>query len=342
MQNADLGFLSIPVLKQYLKQADALGVDCASMLQSAGVSKRDLEDNSGRIRGEALQDLLSDLIAVADDPCFGLHSSVFVQPTTYSVVGYIALNCASLREILDNIPLLERIVGSTGVTTIQVENGHVLQRWDCRFQQEDVRRHLVENVLGSWQYYSRNYLGFPPADCILLEHAPPSSVDMSVYRDIFGCEVKFDQPFNAVRILQESLDLTLPEADTNLLSTLLEHATQILKESDTGQHVSTRVRNLLRFTLREGIASREEVAAKLGVSGRTLQRQLINEGTHYQELLTQLRHEMASHYLKNSKLPMETIAARLGYSETRSFYRGFSQWTGVTPGDFRSQAGKQH
>lgn len=338
MQTADLGFFSIPALKPYLKQADELGVDYACLLKSAGVSMQDLEDNSSRITGEALQQLLSTLVTAAGDPCFGLHSSVFVQPTTYSVVGYIALNCSSLREILDNIPMFERIVGDTGVTSIEYEDGYVLQRWDCRFQRQDVRRHLIENVLGSWQHYSRNYLGFPPADCILLEHAPPSRKYAATYSEIFGCKVEFNHPYSGVRILEESLDLPIPEADSNLLSTLLEHATRILKEVDTGQRVSVKVRNLLRLTLREGVTSREEIAARLGMSGRTLQRHLLNEGMPYHELLNQLRFEMASHYLTNSALPMETIAARLGYTEARSFYRSFGQWSGSTPGQFRLQS----
>ena len=337
-QSPGLGFFSVPALKQYLKQADILGLDYAPFLDTAGISQRVLSDNSGRITGAALQTLLGSLIVASQDPCFGLRSSVFVQPTTYSVVGYIALNCANLREILDNIPMFERIVSDAGVTTIEPREGYVLQRWDCRFPQGEIRRHLIENVLGSWQQYSLHHLGFPPADCILLEHPKPPSVDVQTYRTIFGCDVKFNQDCSGVRILEQSLELTVPEANPDLLGTLLGHATQIMREVDAGQRVSIRARNMLRLTLREGVIRREEIAARLDMSGRTLQRHLISEGTHYQQLLQQLRLEMAHHYLRNTALPIESIASSLGYSEARSFYRSFHQWTGQTPGDYRRTA----
>ena len=78
------------------------------------------------------------------------------------------------------------------------------------------------------------------------------------------------------------------------------------------------------------------VAEKLGISSRTLQRKLGEEGTSYSDVLNELRMELALYFLKNTSFSMENIAAELGYAEARSFYRSFKQWTGSTAGSYRS------
>jgi AraC-like DNA-binding protein len=39
--------------------------------------------------------------------------------------------------------------------------------------------------------------------------------------------------------------------------------------------------------------------------------------------------------LLKTKKTVSTIAASLGYSETRAFTRAFKQWTGMSPRDYR-------
>jgi AraC-like DNA-binding protein len=78
------------------------------------------------------------------------------------------------------------------------------------------------------------------------------------------------------------------------------------------------------------------IAEKLGMSSRTLQRRLGEEGSHYKDVLNELRLELALYFLKNTELGLESIAYELGYAEARSFYRSFKQWTGQTAGAYRA------
>nr|WP_328809445.1 helix-turn-helix domain-containing protein [Saccharothrix sp. 6-C] len=58
----------------------------------------------------------------------------------------------------------------------------------------------------------------------------------------------------------------------------------------------------------------------------------------YQELLDEAR---AEELLTTNDLPVERIAARLGYGETAAFIHAFRRWHGTTPGDYgrRRRAG---
>ena len=284
-----------------------------------------------------MERLLKLLIEASGDPCFGLHSARFVEPASYSVLGYISMSCATLRTIQAKIPIYEKIVGDMGVTTVEIANGYALQRWQCLFSDPEVKRHEVENVLGSWVLYSRNFLNIEGVDSIWFEHsAPIDPTFLQDYRDVFGCDVLFDKPVSGVRIREEMLDIPLPQANDLLLETLLAHATKLLAELDHSQTMSDQVKNLLRLVINQRSPSSQMVAEKLGISSRTLQRKLGEEGTSYSDVLNELRMELALYFLKNTSLSMENIAAELGYAEARSFYRSFKQWTGRTAGSYRS------
>jgi AraC-like DNA-binding protein len=107
--------------------------------------------------------------------------------------------------------------------------------------------------------------------------------------------------------------------------------------SHLSQHhtITAKVQNLLRLTISERAPSSPVIAEQLGISSRTLQRRLDDENTSFKDVLNDLRLELAQYYLKNTNFNMDTIALKLGYSETRSFHRSFKQWTGRTAGSYR-------
>ncbi len=73
------------------------------------------------------------------------------------------------------------------------------------------------------------------------------------------------------------------------------------------------------------------------MSSRTLQRKLNVEDTQYKTVLNEVRLELALYYIENTTLSLDHIAHELGYTEARSFYRSFKQWTGRTAGSYRSE-----
>lgn len=334
----DYGFASIPAIKQYLKAAEACGVDYQPLLEQAGIDPSTLEDNNNRIPGIAMERLLALLIPASNDPCFGLHASQFVEPASYSVTGYLSMNCASLRELLGKIPVYEKIVGDMGVSSTEIMGDDALQRWQCRFANPLVKRHEVEHVLASWHTYTREFLHFDTSleRSIWFEHAAPQSPKLlECYHRVFDCDVLFDQPASGIFFPQELLDLPIPQADARLLRTLLDHANDVLAEVDLEQSITDKVKRLLRPLLRDGVPTSTLVAQALNMSSRTLQRKLSDEGRLYKDVLNELRLELALHYLKNTEMSLDNISSELGYAESRSFYRSFKQWTGRTAGSFR-------
>ncbi|MFJ9775185.1 helix-turn-helix domain-containing protein [Kitasatospora sp. NPDC101157] len=51
-----------------------------------------------------------------------------------------------------------------------------------------------------------------------------------------------------------------------------------------------------------------------------------------------VRHEQAARLLRDTRLPAQSIAARLGYADPRALRRAFQRWTGHTPDTYRKSA----
>ena len=332
----NLGYTSVPSLLKYLRHAEQLGLDIDQALAAAGIKAEDLADNGKRIPSETHERLLAYLLRVSGDPLFGLHCARFVQPGSWSVLGYITMNCATLGEAMSRIVPYEKLVGDMGVSRVEAGADHVRLIWTCRHQAEPIRRHMVENVLASWLLYARwiSDSDSSPRE-VWFEHALPESVDIAEYQAIFGCPIRFEQSCNALIVPLEYLTVPLRQADANLLRTLEEHALTLMAGLDDNEPLPQRVKNALRLLLKDGLPRKERVAEKFNMTVRTLQRHLQLAGTSYQQILDELRQELAEHYLLRSDLAIQDIASYLGFTESRSFHRSFKSWTGQTPGEFR-------
>ena len=150
-----LGFASIPAIQQYLRYATDAGISVPTALEAAEVSPHLLTKESERITGEQFQKLIRNLIDQSKDPLLGLKSGSYVQPGSYSVLGYITMSCSTLKEAVDRIIPYEKLVGDMGVTSIEPEGDNILITWNCAYTDPVVRSHMIDNVLTSWCYYTR-------------------------------------------------------------------------------------------------------------------------------------------------------------------------------------------
>lgn len=113
-----------------------------------------------------------------------------------------------------------------------------------------------------------------------------------------------------------------------------------LSELDAEASMAQRVRSALHEMLPAGQSSIEEVADRLAISKRSLQRKLNDESFSYQAVLKATRHDLADYYLARSSISLVEIAYLLGFQDSNSFIRAFRGWTGQTPGEYRNSHSK--
>jgi AraC-like DNA-binding protein len=79
----------------------------------------------------------------------------------------------------------------------------------------------------------------------------------------------------------------------------------------------------------------QAIARRLGMSERTLQRRLADEGLSFQKLVDEARRELAEGLLVRSDYSLAEVAFLTGFSEQSAFNRAFKRWLDQTPAAYR-------
>ena len=91
-----------------------------------------------------------------------------------------------------------------------------------------------------------------------------------------------------------------------------------------------RIRDLIAAQPERDWQSRD-FEAQLGLSGATLRRRLASEHSSVRELITDARLAHAMGLLYTTRLPLQTVAARVGYRSLGSFNKRFAERYGLEP-----------
>jgi AraC-like DNA-binding protein len=110
-----------------------------------------------------------------------------------------------------------------------------------------------------------------------------------------------------------------------------------LKQEKGDDNFVERVRIAIQQKLTGRRPNVEDIADALHIRSRTLQRRLQDQGSSFQRVLEEARHQLARHYLNSSVLELNEAAYLLGYEDGNSFVRAFRHWEGVPPSRWREQ-----
>ncbi|MGV6804440.1 MAG: helix-turn-helix domain-containing protein [Ruegeria sp.] len=165
--------------------------------------------------------------------------------------------------------------------------------------------------------------------------ADPDSIDYLGTKPLVSGDV-------SLTFSEEDAERPLITRSASLWETLEPGFREQLEDRMGTVTLSGRIKRALAEALPGGSTSADDMARRLNLSKRSLQRRLSEEGTSFQELLNETRFEMSERYLKDSGLSVPEISYLLGFRDTSSFFRAFHGWTGTTPGDYRSSATGGH
>jgi AraC-like DNA-binding protein len=157
---------------------------------------------------------------------------------------------------------------------------------------------------------------------------------IEAYEEYFGVA---PQPGSRHGVLFSAQDAQRPflTASESMWNTFEPELRRRLTRLDASAPLGERVRTMLLEGLPAGEVSIDITARRLGMSPRTLQRNLKLEGTSYKEIVRRTREQLARHYVSNTTLAYPEISFLIGFEEPSSFFRAFREWTGATPESLR-------
>jgi AraC-like DNA-binding protein len=153
--------------------------------------------------------------------------------------------------------------------------------------------------------------------------------------------VRFDSPECRFEFDNRVLHQPLAAADPQLYRIVRLHAQNKIEEHERAGDIVFRVTEYLAEAFKHGDVNLANAADSLGMSARTLQRELEEAGTSFRDLVDETRKSLAQHFLLGTSLPLTEIAFLLGFSELSAFSRAARVWFGAPPSDLRKSGAGQ-
>lgn len=318
-----------------LRYVNQRSIDLDQCLIGTGISYENLNDRKSTINLKQLLRLCRNIKNLSGDRYLGLEIGKEIHVADYGMFGFAMMSATTLRQAIE-LGMRLIALSFTGFQHELIENGRVLiHRMTPLMDYGDLLNVMSDRELSAvYLVYQELTREKPPIIEINFVHYGGGTP--SRYSQHFGCPVNFGCPFNEIVFPADYLDRTI--SDTSLESSELcvqqcELLISKLREKSSPVE-DVRYEILSRPAYFPGI---EIVAKKMHMSSRTLRRHLEKHGTSYQDLLNEIRLDLAREYLLSTTLRLDQIAQLLGYTEPGNFTHAFKRWTGVSPRAYRMQ-----
>lgn len=197
----------------------------------------------------------------------------------------------------------------------------------------DLLPFLCEEMFASTLMLARELVG-PEFRPLRLELGYAAPRYAARYADLFGCDVRFNQPQHAMVVDRRWLELPFasynPVTSGQALALCRAQLTAMSLRGETTAAVERQLRPRLRDN-----PQMTDVATALHLSERTLRRQLAEEGTSFSAVHDRVRTERALELLQDAEMTIATVGSQIGFNDVREFRRAFKRWTGHTPSETR-------
>lgn len=271
------------------------------------------------------------------DPLFALRIVETVSAESFDPPLFAALCSANLLQAVQRLAKYKQLVAPMSLDIEVDETGAmtISPRWLST--QSEVPCSLQVAELAFLLKLARLATREPVRALRVCLPTPPPRACVQPYERHFGTAIRGSAgpsiTFSAADLRRPFL--TLNEGMWRVFEPDLRRR---LNELDATATTSERVRAVLLELLPAGSATIEHTAERLGMSKRTLQRRLGDEGHSFRSLLNGTREHLARHYLSSTSMSGGEIAFLLGFEDPNSFYRAFHEWTGQTPDSARIQS----
>lgn len=311
------------------------GFDTATIFKGTRLRWEQLVGDNRFLSLEQMARLIRRAIRLTQRPWLGLEVGEITMASAHGPVGYAAVAARDLRQVLETVTRYSPLRLQIMTYHFEEEGREGVIRAEEHLDFGEAREYILGTNLATMFRLVETITAAPLRDA-RIELPFPEPEWGHVYEEKLGCPVHFGAPEYVVHLPRELLDTPCLTADPMAWRTAVRECENALHQMESGGAMSQRIRNHLLES--EGrYPTLDELAGEFAMSRRTLIRKLKAEETSYQELLDEVRQELAAWYLLNTDEPIERIAEQLGYRDTSNFSRTFRRWFGENPRAMRAR-----
>lgn len=330
--NDELSSTMGAALRALVDYAEGRGVDVDAVVASSPIDRRMLTDRTARLPSVAADALFAAIVRASGDRLLHLRMVPHMPPKAFRVIDYLGSNARTVGEGMAAVCRFFAIVHQSIRLDVEVDG--------------DVRRVVYRPRRGyDGAFTLAIFIARFAIHCG--DAATPTRAELvrgplgdpALERALFGAEVVYHRPRDLLVYTAAQWAAPMPEHDAVLEAVLEQHAETLSAELTLPETLAEQVGAALRPLLGEGRVELRHVAKRLGMSARTLQRRLRQDGTSFATVLDETRQAMAQTHLADRSLTVMEVAFMLGYADESAFHRAHKRWHGQSPGEWRGGRG---
>jgi AraC-like DNA-binding protein len=317
---------------------ESLGVSVLAVLEQAHLPLTLLQEKRPVLSTRQWFAVWHAFAEISNDTALGLKIGSDIPVERYDPIFIAAMCARTFREALSNVARFKHQFCAEEIHIIEYNSmWHINVTWNDL--QEPIPALLIDGMFATYMTLGHRGSGQPlyPERVLFAGKAR----HRTLYEDYFHCVVEFGADTNQMIYHPQKMETPFRTFNSEMQALLIPHLEGQLRDYLAQKMLSEQVKAVLLMRLPNKQITIQDVASELHMSPRTLQRQLAEEGTRFQHILTATRHELARRYLRISSLDLNEIAYLLGYEEASSFHRAFHDWENLSPGQWRLAHKKQ-
>lgn len=315
---------------------EELGIPVSQVLRRAGLPQGLFEQTRVLVTTEELFAFWRSIGEVSADPGISLRLGTETRVERFDPMGIAILATENFGTAINHMARYKKLTCPEEIARQKDE-----EEWSIQFNwllAAEIEPHTLTEHCFAWiQTIARLGTGTTISP-LRVEFIQPRS-HVKVIERHFSCPVISGAARNAIVFRAADAQAPFITRNAELFEMLAPQFDQELKQlrqgEDSQENFTERVREAIQEKLTGHRPSIDDIARRLHMSSRTLQRRLQESGSSFQRVLDDARHQMARYYLSNSVLELNEAAYLLGYEDANSFVRAFRTWEGVPPGLWR-------
>ncbi|WNC66838.1 AraC family transcriptional regulator ligand-binding domain-containing protein [Thalassotalea nanhaiensis] len=333
----DLIYVSATYLLMMLPLLDEYEIDQIGFFADEGVDVARLGDIGYQVQNKVSCMLWQKLYDLTLDENVGIKAGRFASPKIFNILGpSMGLTQTPLEGMETMFRFFRLFSNAARMYLVRIKAGYRLQI--NVLTNLEVPKANIDAFFSAFITMCRQHYGddFSP---ISMKVPYPEIKDKTYFQRFFRCPVEVSANKLEMVFAKDLLERKVSNI-TGLASGLLPTvSTKALKDGlkkIDKYHLIDQVKILVKQNLATDEASITNIAARLHMSERTLQRRLASHEYNFRSLTEDCRQELALDYVPNSDLSLTDISHLLGFSNYNNFARAFKRWTGSSPKSYQS------
>ncbi len=313
----------------------SLGGDVVALMSQFNLDATLLEQPDAILPLDRLSALMEDAAVVLNCPDFGLRLSTYQDIGVLGSLACIALYAHTAADAIEGIARhLPYHSPGLSLTLVNDEPSGLSHACYALHSIDPTHTQIVELSYGIAYQFMKSILGEGArVVSVHLRHAPVST--HAGYLPFFDCPLQFGQPRDALVFPQTILGHVIDAKNGDLYEAAARFVSHTMRRFplDIGLQVET----LVDRQLANGGGNVVRIADQLNLSRSTLHRRLAQQGLSFEGIVDSVRRRRAEEYLDLCAVPLQQLAALLGYTNGVSLHRSFMRWFGQSPSSLRAQ-----